>query len=160
DLTEMGATLSLIRSGARLHQAGCLGCIGMGQAPAVGYNSLRTMPRNFPGRSGTIDDLVWLCSPETGAAAALTGEITDPRTLADATYPRLSLPRRSTVDQALFEAPLPPTHSHEVTLEKAPSIGSLPELDPLPDILAVTVGLVAGDDVSTDVILPAGAAVL
>ena len=73
DLTAMGGTLSLIRSGARIHQAGCLGCIGMGQAPAIGRNSLRTVPRNFPGRSGTGEDSVWLCSPETAAAAALTG---------------------------------------------------------------------------------------
>jgi aconitate hydratase len=91
DLTGMGATLSLIQAGARLHQTGCLGCIGMGQAPAIGHNSLRTMPRNFPGRSGTVDDQVWLCSPETAAAAALTGEITDPRRL-DGAYPALTLP--------------------------------------------------------------------
>jgi aconitase A len=64
DLTAMGATLSLIRSGARIHQAGCMGRIGMGQAPAIGRNSLRTVPRNFPGRSGTDEDSVWLCSPE------------------------------------------------------------------------------------------------
>jgi predicted aconitate hydratase len=160
DLTDMGATLSLIRSGARLHQAGCLGCIGMGQAPAVGHNSLRTVPRNFPGRSGTTDDLVWLCSPETGAAAALTGEITDPRQLPDIAYPRLDLPSHSLIDQAMFEEPLPRERAHTVALEKAPSIGTLPELDPLPDDLAVTVALVTGDDVSTDDILPAGATVL
>ena len=75
DLTRMGATTSLISSGARLHQAGCMGCIGMGQAPATEHNSLRTMPRNFPGRSGTKEDRVWLCSPETAAASALTGAI-------------------------------------------------------------------------------------
>ncbi|MPY97749.1 MAG: aconitate hydratase, partial [Actinophytocola sp.] len=73
DLTKMGATFDLISSGARIHQSGCMGCIGMGQAPAVGHNSLRTFPRNFPGRSGTREDSVWLCSPETAAAAALTG---------------------------------------------------------------------------------------
>jgi len=81
DLTKMGATLDLITAGARLHQTGCMGCIGMGQAPAAGRNSLRTMPRNFPGRSGTKEDSVYLCSPETAAAAALTGQITDPRKL-------------------------------------------------------------------------------
>ncbi|MDX3110907.1 aconitate hydratase, partial [Nonomuraea angiospora] len=70
DLIKTGALTALIESGARIHQTGCLGCIGMGQAPAVGRNSLRTFPRNFPGRSGTHDDLVWLCSPETAAAAA------------------------------------------------------------------------------------------
>jgi aconitate hydratase len=72
DMTKMGATTELVIGGARIHQAGCMGCIGMGQAPATGRNSLRTMPRNFPGRSGTKEDSVWLCSPETAAASALT----------------------------------------------------------------------------------------
>jgi aconitate hydratase len=72
DPTLTGSTFDLLAAGARLHQSGCLGCIGMGQAPAVGRNSLRTFPRNFPGRSGTEDDLVWLCSPETATASALT----------------------------------------------------------------------------------------
>ena len=96
DLTKMGATFDLIQAGARIHQAGCMGCIGMGQAPAAGRNSLRTVPRNFPGRSGTREDSVWLCSPETAAAAALTGEITDPRDLPGRLgigYPQLTLPR-------------------------------------------------------------------
>jgi aconitate hydratase len=83
NLTEMGYLGSLIASGARIHQAGCNGCIGMGQAPAPGKNSLRTVPRNFPGRTGTREDSVFLCSPETADASALTGEITDPRTLED-----------------------------------------------------------------------------
>ena len=93
DLTGMGATLDLIGAGARLHQSGCMGCIGMGQAPANGRNSLRTMPRNFPGRSGTQEDSVYLCSPETAAAAVLTGAITDPRDLEelfDLPYPMVS----------------------------------------------------------------------
>src|SRR5438105_5252204 len=103
DLTRMGATFDLIAAGARIHQAGCMGCIGMGQAPAAGRNSLRTVPRNFPGRSGTAEDAVWLCSPETGAAAALTGVITDPRDLAErlgltASAPRL--PARASVNTA------------------------------------------------------------
>ncbi|HYH56290.1 MAG TPA: aconitate hydratase, partial [Anseongella sp.] len=72
---------NLFRAGGRFHQAGCMGCIGMGQAPATGKISLRTVPRNFPGRSGTLDDKVYLCSPETAAASALTGKITDPRDL-------------------------------------------------------------------------------
>jgi aconitate hydratase len=76
DLTRCGAAFDLIAAGARIHQAGCLGCIGMGQALAAGRNSLRTFPRNFPGRSGTEDNAVWLCSPETAAASALTGVIT------------------------------------------------------------------------------------
>jgi 3-isopropylmalate dehydratase small subunit len=153
----------LIGSGARLHQAGCLGCIGMGQAPAVGVNSLRTFPRNFPGRSGTTDDRVWLCSPETAAAAALTGRITDPRDLSGLlgiTYPVLDLPATASVNTAVLKAPLPPAPAHAVTLVKAPSIGSLPELDPLPDALAAPVVIKVGDNVSTDEILPAGARVL
>jgi aconitate hydratase len=81
NLTELGALGPLIAAGGRLHQSGCMGCIGMGQAPATDTISLRTMPRNFPGRSGTLDDKVYLCSPETAAASALTGEITDPREL-------------------------------------------------------------------------------
>src|SRR5699024_2958407 len=88
DLISGGWLTSLVGSGARIHQSGCMGCIGMGQAPAVGRNSLRTMPRNFPGRSGTDEDSVWLCSPETAAAAALTGRITDPRDL-DMDYPKV-----------------------------------------------------------------------
>jgi aconitate hydratase len=80
-LIDSGLLGHLIHAGARLHQAGCNGCIGMGQAPAVGRISLRTVPRNFPGRSGTREDQVYLCSPETATASALTGVITDPRTL-------------------------------------------------------------------------------
>jgi aconitate hydratase len=163
DLTAMGGTLGLIRSGARIHQAGCLGCIGMGQAPAIGRNSLRTVPRNFPGRSGTDEDSVWLCSPETAAAAALTGEITDPRDLPDRLgieYPRLDLPQPSGGSEALLEPPLPEEDARRTELVKAPSIGTLPEFDPLPADLTATVAIKVGDNISTDEILPAGARVL
>ncbi|WP_433226077.1 aconitate hydratase [Microtetraspora malaysiensis] len=163
DLTRMGATLDLIRAGARLHQAGCMGCIGMGQAPAVGRNSLRTMPRNFPGRSGTKEDSVWLCSPETAAAAALTGRITDPRTLPGLLgieYPVVTLPERASVAEGMFEPPLAPADARRVELVKAPSIGTLPDFDPLPDRLRAPVLIKVGDNVSTDEILPAGARVL
>src|SRR5699024_11802507 len=81
DLVKESHIASLLSAGGRMHQAGCNGCIGMGQAPASGKNSLRTTPRNFPGRSRTKEDSVFLCSPETAAASALTGKITDPRTL-------------------------------------------------------------------------------
>ncbi len=163
DLTAMGATLSLIRSGARIHQSGCMGCIGMGQAPGVGSNSLRTFPRNFPGRSGTSDDAVWLCSPETAAAAALTGRITDPRDLPrllGLSYPSIELPSASSVNTAMLEPPLPPAKAATVQLLKGPSIGSLPSLDPLPRRLAAGVVTKVGDDVSTDEIMPAGARAL
>ena len=162
-LTRSGASAALIQAGARIHQTGCMGCIGMGQAPAVGHNSLRTFPRNFPGRSGTKHDAVWLCSPETAAAAALTGRITDPRDLPELLgidYPRLVLPGSATVIDTQFEPPLPPEQARETGLEKAPSIGALPELDPLPDELVLPVLMKVGDDVSTDEILPAGARVL
>jgi predicted aconitate hydratase len=168
DLTAMGATLSLIKSGARIHQAGCMGCIGMGQAPAIGRNSLRTVPRNFPGRSGTDEDSVWLCSPETAAAAALTGEITDPRDLPSRLgieYPPLTLPLRSGPlrsgdGQTQLEAPLPAGDARQVKLVKAPSIGSVPDLDPMPASLRAPVAIKVGDNISTDEILPAGARVL
>jgi aconitate hydratase len=163
DLTAMGGTLGLIRSGARIHQAGCLGCIGMGQAPAIGRNSLRTVPRNFPGRSGTDEDLVWLCSPETAAAAALTGEITDPRDLPGRLgigHPELDLPQPTGGSEALLEPPLPKEDARRTELVKAPSIGTLPEFDPLPEDLTASVAIKVGDNISTDEILPAGARVL
>jgi aconitate hydratase len=162
-LTRSGASAALIQAGARIHQTGCMGCIGMGQAPAVGHNSLRTFPRNFPGRSGTKQDSVWLCSPETAAAAALTGRITDPRDLPGLfaiSYPHLAEPESATVIDGQFEAPLPLEQARKVELEKAPSIGALPDLDPLPDELTVPVLMKVGDDVSTDEILPAGARAL
>ena len=164
DLTRLGAATSLIESGARIHQAGCMGCIGMGQAPAIGRNSLRTFPRNFPGRSGTTEDSVWLCSPETAAAAALTGRITDPRELPRELgigYPAVELPAAPAVSStADLEPPLAPADASHVELVRAPSIGRLPDLDPLPDTLKVPVAIKVGDDISTDEILPAGAQAL
>ena len=163
DLTRMGNTFGLIAAGARLHQSGCMGCIGMGQAPATGRISLRTMPRNFPGRSGTKEDAVYLCSPETAAAAALTGEITDPRDLPDRlglAYPTVELPAESSVNTAMLEAPPSAEESAGVEVVKGPNIASLPDFDTLPDRVEAPVLLTLGDDVSTDEILPAGARVL
>ncbi|GAA4913161.1 aconitate hydratase [Streptomonospora salina] len=163
DLTKTGATLDLIGAGARIHQAGCMGCIGMGQAPAAGSNSLRTFPRNFPGRSGTPEDSVWLCSPETAAASALTGVITDPRDLAeklDMPYPRVELPERSSVNTRMLVAPPPAEEAKHVELVKGPNISALPDFPPLPDRIEAPVLLKVGDDVSTDEISPAGAAAL
>lgn len=163
DLTKMGATTSLVIGGARIHQAGCMGCIGMGQAPATGQNSLRTMPRNFPGRSGTKDDKVWLCSPETAAASALTGVITDPRDWAadnEVAYPELDLPREHSVNTAMLVAPLPPDEAAEIQPVKGPNISDLPDLDPLPDVVEAPVLLKVGDNISTDDISPAGARAL
>lgn len=159
DLIAEGLLSDLIQAGARLHQAGCNGCIGMGQAPATGRNSLRTVPRNFPGRSGTREDSVYLCSPETATASALAGVITDPRTL-DMPYPRIREPGPRTVSAQVL---VPPPHAEEgrkIDLLKGPNIESLPELEPLPDTLDVPVVLKVGDDISTDEILPAGSRVL
>jgi aconitate hydratase len=163
DLTRMGATFDLIAAGARIHQAGCMGCIGMGQAPAAGRNSLRTFPRNFPGRSGTKDDAVWLCSPETAAASALTGVITDPRALVaqlGLDYPALVLPERASVNTAMLEAPLPEREAAAEELIKWPNIAPLPEFPELAERIEAPVLLKVGDDVSTDEISPAGARAL
>jgi len=135
----------------------------MGQAPANGRNSLRTMPRNFPGRSGTKEDAVYLCSPETAAAAVLTGAITDPRDLEelfDLTYPTIQFPATSSVNLAMLEAPLPLAEASQVELVKGENISSLPVFTPLADRIEAPVALVVGDDISTDEILPAGARVL
>lgn len=159
DLTKMGATLDLVVAGARIHQAGCMGCIGMGQAPAVGRNSLRTMPRNFPGRSGTKEDAVWLCSPETAAASALTGVITDPRDWAEQEqmeYPKLDLPEHNSVNTAMLVPPPDAEEAQRVEPVKGPNISSLPELSPLPEELEAPVLLKVGDNISTDEISPAG----
>ncbi|GGX91955.1 aconitate hydratase [Litchfieldella qijiaojingensis] len=147
----------LIRAGARLHQAGCNGCIGMGQAPATGRNSLRTVPRNFPGRSGTPEDRVFLCSPETATASALTGKITDPRDL-DMDYPRFQEPETMSINREMLDAPA--GDSGLVELIKGPNVKSLPEFDPIPARFSGPVLLKVADDVSTDEIMPAGAEVL
>ncbi|KZO00849.1 aconitate hydratase [Bacillus badius] len=159
DLVKESHIASLLQSGARLHQAGCNGCIGMGQAPATGRNSLRTTPRNFPGRSGTREDSVYLCSPETAAASALTGEITDPRTLGFP-YPQIKEPERPTVDVNLLEKPLPYEEAKTIQLHKGPNIASIPEMDAMPDEMELPILLKMGDNISTDEILAGGARVL
>jgi aconitate hydratase len=157
NLIASGDLGRLLRAGARLHQTGCNGCIGMGQAPASGRISLRTVPRNFPGRSGTAEDQVYLVSPETATASALTGRITDPRDLG-MPYPHVHEPTEPVLDAGLLQEP--PADGSGVALERGPNIQPLPTLDPLPDTLEVCVLLKAGDDVSTDEILPAGTEVL
>jgi aconitate hydratase len=158
-LISDGRLGALVAAGARIHQTGCNGCIGMGQAPAIGQNSLRTTPRNFPGRSGTEEDSVFLCSPETAAASALCGRITDPRSLQQP-YPRLTDLNANMASTALLEAPLPAATARSVELIKGPNVRSLPEFDPLPDTFELPVLLKMGDNVSTDEIMPAGAKVL
>ena len=159
NLVRDGHLLSLIRAGARIHQAGCNGCIGMGQAPATGKLSLRTVPRNFPGRSGTREDKVCLVSPETAAASALTGVITDPRTLG-IPYPKVSEPETPILNTAMLLPPLPIEEARSVQLVKGPNIAPLPEVEPLADEFELPILLKTLDDISTDEIMPAGARVL
>jgi aconitate hydratase len=159
EMTESGVLTDLIHAGARIHQAGCNGCIGMGQAPATGRNSLRTVPRNFPGRSGTLEDSVFLCSPETAAASALTGKITDPRDLG-IPYPKISPPQKNVINEAMLQAPVPAEQAAEVKLIKGPNIASIPPISALPQRIELPVMLKVGDNITTDEIMPAGARVL
>jgi aconitate hydratase len=156
NLTAEGHLEMLLRSGARIHQAGCNGCIGMGQAPASHRISLRTVPRNFPGRSGTKDDLVYLCSPETAAASALKGVITDPRTLG-IPYPKYEEPKELLLNP---DALTRYEGDSSAQLVMGPNIKPLPHFEPLPDKIEGPVLLKMGDNVSTDEILPAGTKVL
>jgi aconitate hydratase len=155
NLMRDGHVRRLLHAGARLHQTGCNGCIGMGQAPATEQISLRTVPRNFPGRSGTPEDKVYLCSPETAAASALTGKITDPRTL-DFSYPSIEELDEPIVNTAMLEPPLSEEEARDVKLAKGPYHATLPDFEPFPESLELPVLLKVGDDVSTDEILPAG----
>ncbi|HEX4144118.1 MAG TPA: aconitate hydratase [Pirellulales bacterium] len=159
NLVHDGHLLRLIHAGARIHQAGCNGCIGMGQAPATGKLSLRTVPRNFPGRSGTKDDQVCLVSPETVTASALMGVVTDPRDLA-MPYPKVADPREPILNAKMLRPPPAPAESRQIKLQKGPNIVSIPKLDPLPGELELPILLKVGDNISTDEIMPAGARVL
>ncbi|HRE30380.1 MAG TPA: aconitase family protein, partial [Candidatus Berkiella sp.] len=158
ELVRDGHLENLIHAGGRIHQAGCNGCIGMGQAPATGRNSLRTVPRNFPGRSGTDEDSVFLCSPETATASALMGKITDPRNL-DFPYPKVKA-HKTIINNEMLQAPLPIEKARQIELVKGPNIISLPILHPLSDELCCPALLKLGDNISTDDIMPAGAKVL
>jgi aconitate hydratase len=161
NLISTSSLAPMITAGARFHQAGCLGCIGMGQAPASGKISLRTVPRNFKGRSGTLDDMVYLCSPETAAASALTGMITDPRDmekLYGMKYPKYHRPEKEIINTEML---LPPPENGEIIeLEKGPNIRALPKFEKLKDTYEVPVILKMGDNISTDEILKAGVKVL
>ncbi|MGI9038615.1 MAG: aconitate hydratase, partial [Gemmatimonadota bacterium] len=163
NLIELGYLRPLLDAGARIHQAGCNGCIGMGQAPATDSISLRTVPRNFPDRSGTVEDRVYLCSPETATASAITGRITDPRELTAELG--MDAPREVPHEDVLVSTewlvePLDPEEAAKVELRKGPNIVSLSEMPPLPDELSLQVLIKLGDDISTDEIMPAGNAVL
>lgn len=160
NMVKNGVMLHLVQSGARIHQAGCNGCIGMGQAPASGRNSLRTVPRNFPDRSGTKEDAVFLCSPEVATASALTGKITDPRDLEELygmSYPKFQEPEDVIINREMLSAP--PKNGEKKELVKGPNISTLPEFSEFSDF-EVPVLLKMGDNISTDSILRAGADVL
>ena len=152
NVLNMGGIKNFIEAGARVHEPGCLGCIGIGQAPATGTNSLRTFPRNFKGRSGTKDDSVYLCSPETAAASALTGKITDPRTMSN--YPEVPYPVKFEYNMQWFIQPS--NKSSEMILIKGPNIQEIPRFEALPDSLECEVIIKVADNISTDIIMPAG----
>ena len=149
-----GALGVLLEGGVRLHQSGCLGCIGMSQAPATGVASVRTFPRNFPGRSGTKDDQVYLCGPQVAAATALAGHIADPRDLGPAPV----VPPAPAVRPNAMAAP--PADGSGVQVLRGPNIAPFPELDELPEDLSCTVTLKVGDNITTDHIMPAGSQIL
>ena len=155
-LARDGALAELISAGARILESACGPCIGMGQAPKSGAVSLRTFNRNFEGRSGTKDALVYLVSPETAAASALTGKITDPRTLG--LYIPVSLPKKYLLDDRLILSPFKtPT---EVEVVRGPNIKPVPLGEPLLDQLRLPVVIKVGDNITTDHIMPAGAKIL
>ena len=154
-----GGFIMLLLAGGQVHQPGCLGCIGMGQAPGTNQVSLRTFPRNFPGRSGTKEDRVYLCSPETAAAAGVFGVVTDPRKLGELLpWPAVQNPESYLVDDAGIAAPT--ADGSGVEIVTGPNIVPFPEFAALPDQLDLEVILKVGDDITTDAIMPAGNKVL
>jgi aconitate hydratase len=159
DLGKLGAINDLIQSGARFHQTGCMGCIGMGQAPAADSISLRTMPRNFPGRSGTADDKVYLCSTETAAVSALKGKIVNPAKWGkNLIYPKFEEPKMASVNTFMLISPNGGTPNSE--LEKGENIKTLPDFQSLQNSFKAAVLLKMRDNISTDEILKAGTQVL
>jgi len=156
-IARAGAIADLVSAGARVLESACGPCIGMGQAPPSGAISVRTMNRNFPGRSGTPDDRVYLASPYIAAACALKGVITDPRTLGQKP-PRVPAPKQFLIDDSMI---LPPSSKpDEVKIERGPNIKSLPTRGPLEDSIESPIILKVGDNITTDHIIPAGAKVL
>ncbi|MBM3282590.1 MAG: aconitate hydratase, partial [Candidatus Diapherotrites archaeon] len=156
NITSSGKLLNFISAGVRVNESGCGGCIGMGQAPPSDSVSVRTFNRNFPGRSGTPDDKVYLCSPETAAACAIYGKITDPRKLGD--YPHVNMPEKYVVDDRMII--LPSLHPENVQVVRGPNIAPLPLAEALPNTIEKKVLLKVGDNISTDGIMPAGAKIL
>jgi aconitate hydratase len=156
NLAANGELVDIIRAGARIIENACGPCIGIGQAPTSGAVSLRTFNRNFKGRSGTQDAKVYLVSPEIAVASALTGVITDPRKLKE--YPKLSLPEKFLINDNMFI--FPPAQTPETQITMGPNIKPLPSFTPLPNTLSGEVLLKAGDNISTDDILPGGSEIM
>jgi aconitate hydratase len=158
-ITQSGTYVDLLMAGVRMLEPACGPCVGMGQAPPSGSNSLRTFNRNFPGRSGTADDSVYLCSPAVAAASMLTGQISDPRELA---VPELSErpPARPAVVQAHILEPVPAEEAASIEIPRGPNIKPPPHPNELPDMLELRVLIVAPDDISTGDLSPDGATVM
>jgi aconitate hydratase len=156
-ITENGALADLVAAGARILECTCGPCIGMGQSPATDTVSLRTFNRNFPGRSGTKNDKVYLCSPQTAAASALTGVVTDPRDIVKEPIV-IPLPDQFMIDDSMI---LPPSDKPEkVTIERGPNIKPFPVKEALKASIRTSVVLKVGDNITTDDIMPAGAKIL
>ena len=157
-LASCGALNDILASGARLLECACGPCIGMGFSPNSGGVSLRTFNRNFLGRSGTKDAQVYLVSPETAAASALTGCITDPTTLPP--IPEIQLPEHFAIDDSSVLQPLPPAEAAEAVVVRGPNIKPFPKGKPVGDEIGAQLVLKVGDNITTDHIMPAGAKVL
>lgn len=158
-LVESGSLRKLVAAGARILENSCGACIGMGAAPSSKAVSVRTYNRNFIGRSGTKDADVYLVSPETAAATALTGVMTDPRELSMA-YPKFLMPEKFILNDNMIIKSLSSHKASRIEIIRGPNIAPLPDFPPLPEILKGEVILKVGDDISTDHIMPAGAKIL
>lgn len=157
-LSSEGALADMIASGARILESTCGPCVGMGQAPCTGGISLRTINRNFKGRSGTQSAMIYLVSPEVASISAIRGVVTDPRNLGDP--PSITIPKDFYIDDNMIISPLPPDKAKEIELIRGPNIKPLPISDPLEERLNGQVLLKLGDNISTDDILPSGAKVM
>jgi aconitate hydratase len=157
-LADCGALSDILAAGARVLECACGPCIGMGFSPNSAGVSLRTFNRNFEGRSGTKDGQVYLVSPEVAVASALTGYITDPRTLGD--YEEIVLPDEFKVDDSAVVLPATPEEAKSVEVLRGPNIKPFPETRPLENKIEANLTLKVGDNITTDHIMPAGAKIL
>lgn len=148
----------LVKAGARILENACGPCIGMGCAPCSNGVSVRTFNRNFSGRSGTKDAKTYLTSPETAAATALTGVLTDPRTLGK--YLEIEMPNKFFINDNMIIKPLPIEEAMNVNILRGPNIKPLPTFSPLPNVLEGEALIKLGDNITTDDIMPAGAKIL